>query len=30
MIEIEPEPAAAAQIFGDRIDLARRFTAALG
>jgi 16S rRNA (guanine527-N7)-methyltransferase len=30
MIEIEPEPSAAAQIFGDRIDLARRFTAALG
>jgi len=30
MIEIEPEPSAAAQIFGDRIGLARRFTAALG
>jgi 16S rRNA (guanine527-N7)-methyltransferase len=30
LIEIEPEPSAAAQIFGDRIDLARRFTAALG
>ena len=30
MTEIEPEPSAAAQIFGDRIDLARRFTAALG
>ncbi|GAA1955427.1 16S rRNA (guanine(527)-N(7))-methyltransferase RsmG [Microbacterium deminutum] len=30
MIEIEPEPAAAERIFGDRIDLARRFTAALG
>jgi 16S rRNA (guanine527-N7)-methyltransferase len=30
MIQIEPEPAAAAQIFGDRIDLARRFTEALG
>ena len=30
MTEIEPEPAAAEQIFGDRIDLARRFTAALG
>ena len=30
MIEVEPEPAAAAQIFGDRIGLARRFTAALG
>lgn len=27
---IEPEPAVAAEIFGDRIDLARRFTAALG
>lgn len=27
---IEPEPDAAAEIFGDRIDLARRFTAALG
>lgn len=26
---VEPEPAAAAQIFGDRIDLARDFTAAL-
>jgi 16S rRNA (guanine527-N7)-methyltransferase len=30
MIQIETEPAAAAQIFGDRIDLARQFTAALG
>jgi 16S rRNA (guanine527-N7)-methyltransferase len=30
LIEIEPEPSAAAQIFGDRIDLARRFTADLG
>lgn len=29
-IDIEAEPAAAEQIFGDRIDLARRFTAALG
>ncbi|WP_203580821.1 16S rRNA (guanine(527)-N(7))-methyltransferase RsmG [Microbacterium hibisci] len=29
-IEIEPEPAAAAAIFGDRIDVARRFTEALG
>lgn len=29
MIEIEPEPAVAAEIFGDRIDMARRFTAAL-
>jgi 16S rRNA (guanine527-N7)-methyltransferase len=27
--EIEPEPAAAAELFGDRIDLARRFTDAL-
>lgn len=27
---IEAEPAAAAAIFGDRIDLARRFTASLG
>ena len=26
MIDIEPEPAAAAEIFGDRIDLARQFT----
>lgn len=30
MIEVEREPAAAAAIFGDRIALARRFTAALG
>ncbi len=30
MIEIEAEPAAAAEIFGDRIELARRFTAGLG
>ncbi|WP_457099973.1 16S rRNA (guanine(527)-N(7))-methyltransferase RsmG [Microbacterium sp. P5_E9] len=30
MVEVETEPAVAAQIFGDRIDLARRFTAALG
>ena len=30
MIEIEAEPAAAAEIFGDRIVLARRFTEALG
>lgn len=30
MIEIEQEPAAAADIFGDRIDVARRFAAALG
>ncbi|MGA7147904.1 MAG: 16S rRNA (guanine(527)-N(7))-methyltransferase RsmG [Microbacterium sp.] len=30
MTEIEQEPAAAAVLFGDRIDLARRFTAALG
>jgi 16S rRNA (guanine527-N7)-methyltransferase len=30
MIEIEQEPAAAAEIFGDRIDVARRFAAALG
>lgn len=28
--EIEPEPAVAASIFGDRIELARAFTAALG
>lgn len=27
---IEKEPAAAASLFGDRVDLARRFTAALG
>ncbi len=26
MTDIEPEPAAAAEIFGDRIDLARQFT----
>ncbi|WP_127473611.1 16S rRNA (guanine(527)-N(7))-methyltransferase RsmG [Microbacterium sulfonylureivorans] len=30
MIEIETEPAVAEVIFGDRIDLARRFTDALG
>ncbi|MFE4724888.1 16S rRNA (guanine(527)-N(7))-methyltransferase RsmG [Microbacterium sp. NPDC056736] len=30
MIEIEQEPAAAAEIFGDRIEVARRFTEALG
>lgn len=30
MSGIEQEPAAAAEIFGDRIDLARRFTEALG
>ena len=30
MIEIEQEPAVAEQIFGDRIDLARQFTEALG
>ncbi|MBW9092645.1 16S rRNA (guanine(527)-N(7))-methyltransferase RsmG [Microbacterium jejuense] len=30
MIEIEQEPPAAAEIFGDRLELARRFTAALG
>ena len=30
MIDIEPEPIVAADIFGDRIELARRFTAALG
>lgn len=30
MIEIEQEPAAAATIFGDRIDVARRFADALG
>lgn len=30
MSAIETEPAIAAEIFGDRIDLARRFTAALG
>ncbi|MCK6066235.1 MULTISPECIES: 16S rRNA (guanine(527)-N(7))-methyltransferase RsmG [Microbacterium] len=29
MNEIEPEPAAAATLFGERIDLARRFTEAL-
>ncbi|MEU1973215.1 16S rRNA (guanine(527)-N(7))-methyltransferase RsmG [Microbacterium sp. NPDC019599] len=29
-IEIETEPAVAAQVFGDRIELARRFTRALG
>lgn len=30
MIEVESEPAAAAVVFGDRIDIARRFTDALG
>jgi 16S rRNA (guanine527-N7)-methyltransferase len=30
MIEIEQEPAAAAAIFGERIDVARRFAEALG
>src|SRR6187402_651860 len=30
MIEVESEPAVAALIFGDRIDQARQFTAALG
>lgn len=30
MIEIEQEPPAAAEIFGDRLELARRFAAALG
>ena len=30
MIEIEQEPAAAAVLFGDRLDIARRFTEALG
>lgn len=30
MTEIESEPTVAADVFGDRIDLARRFTAALG
>ena len=30
MIEIEQEPTVAKQIFGDRIELARRFTEALG
>lgn len=30
MIDVEPEPAAAAAIFGDRIDVARAFTRALG
>jgi 16S rRNA (guanine527-N7)-methyltransferase len=29
MIEVESEPATAAEIFGDRIELARRFTQAL-
>ena len=29
MIEVEREPAAAVEIFGDRIDVARRFTQAL-
>ncbi len=30
MIEIEQEPTAAAQVFGDRIEVARAFAAALG
>lgn len=30
MIEIEHEPAGAAEVFGDRIEVARQFTAALG
>lgn len=30
MTDIEPEPDAAASLFGDRIDVARRFTADLG
>lgn len=30
MIELEAEPVVTAEIFGDRIDLARQFTAALG
>jgi 16S rRNA (guanine527-N7)-methyltransferase len=30
MIEIEHEPAVAAEVFGDRIEVARQFTAALG
>lgn len=30
MTEFEPEPDVAAEIFGDRIDVARRFAAALG
>ena len=30
MIEVEPEPAVAAEIFGDRIEVARRFAEALG
>jgi len=30
MTDLESEPAAAAQVFGPRIDLARRFTQALG
>lgn len=30
MVSVEQEPAEAAVVFGDRIDLARRFTAALG
>lgn len=30
LIEVEPEPAAAGQIFGDRIEAAREFTRALG
>ncbi|WES63601.1 16S rRNA (guanine(527)-N(7))-methyltransferase RsmG [Microbacter sp. GSS18] len=30
MIDIEPEPAVAAEVFGDRIEQARAFTATLG
>lgn len=30
MIEVEPEPAVAAEMFGDRIDAARQFANALG
>ena len=30
MIEVEPEPAVAAEIFGDRIEVAQRFAEALG
>jgi 16S rRNA (guanine527-N7)-methyltransferase len=30
MIEVEPEPAAAEAVFGERVDLARRFAEALG
>ena len=29
MSELEPEPSVAADLFGDRIDVARSFTAAL-